>query len=178
MSVLCFCLNNTSCVTAALSCTNKTSIDLAKLWHLRLGHIPFSQLKILLPNFNVNKFNASKFCTICPAAKQTRCPFSLSSIKTTRHFQMIHVDVWGPYRHCTHDDCKFFLTIVDDFTRCTWLYLMRCKSQYSTFIQQFHAYVTTQFNAPIQIIRSDNAKEICDGASKAFYLRHGIIHQT
>lgn len=56
--------------------------------------------------------------------------------------------------------------------------MMRCKSQYISFIRQFHAYVRTQFNSTIQIIRSDNAKEICDGESKTFYLRHGITHQT
>lgn len=110
---------NTTCVATKLSTSNNTNIDLAKLWHLRLGHLSFSQLKFLLPTFDVNKFNASTFCTICPTAKQTKISFPLSSIKTTSSFQLIHVDVCGPYRHVTHDGCKFFHTIIDDFTRCT-----------------------------------------------------------
>ena len=93
----------TTCVAAEYSTSNKKNIDLAKLWHLRLGHVPVSQLKVLFPTINVNKFHDSIFCTICLAIKQTRQPFPSSSIKTTRSFQLIHIDTWGPYRYVTHD---------------------------------------------------------------------------
>ena len=62
----------------------------------------------------------------------------------------------------------FFLTIVDDYTRATWLYLMKSKKLYISFITQFYAYVETQFHTKIQIIRT--AKELCEGESKVFYL--------
>lgn len=70
------------------------------------------------------------------------------------------------------------LTIFDDYTRATWLYLMKSKSQYLSFFKHFYAYVDTQIHTKIQTIRTDNAKEICDGASKDFYLLHGSVHQT
>lgn len=143
-----------------------------------MGHLPFTQLKVLFPSVDVNKFKDTNFCTICPAAKQTRRPFPSSSLKITHSFQLLHIDVWGPYRHMTHDGCNRFLTIVDDYTRATWLYLMKSKNQYITFLEQFYVYVETHLNSKIQYIRTDNAKELCEGASKLFYLSHGIIHQT
>jgi hypothetical protein len=86
------------------------------------------------------------FCNICPAAKQTRQQFTLSSIKSTRSFQLLHVDIWEPYRHITHDGCNFFLIIIDDFTQCTWLFLMRCKSQYISLFATFLVMLLVNFN--------------------------------
>ena len=105
----------------------------------------------------------STICTICPAARQTRKSFPSSTIKTTKPFQLIHIDVWGPYKHITHDGCNFILTIVDDFTRATWIYLMKTKAQSISFSKHFYAYVETQFHCQIQSIRSDNAGELCEG---------------
>lgn len=167
-----------TCVAATSSQNKQSAIELIKLWHLRLGHLPLSQLKVLLPDVDVNNFTNTTFCTICPAARQTRRPFPISSIKTTKSFQLIHVDIWGLYRHDTYDGCNSFLTIVDDFTRSTWLYLLRSKKQYIDFLRQFYTYVETQFNSKIQIIRTDNAKELCDGDAKFFYSQHDILHQT
>ena len=75
-----------------------TSINKAKLWHLRLGHIPFSQLKHVVPDCLVTDFMQNQFCQICPLAKQTRHSFPTSLIKSTRNFQLLHIDLWGPYR--------------------------------------------------------------------------------
>ena len=41
---------------------------------------------------------------------------------------MLHIDTWGPYKVCTHDDFNQFLTIADDFSRFTWIFLMKNKS--------------------------------------------------
>ena len=51
----------------------------AKLWHLRLGHIPFHKLKLLFP---VESLPSHYFCTLCLMAKQTRLSFTHSVIKT------------------------------------------------------------------------------------------------
>lgn len=85
------------------------NIDLAKLWHLRLGHLPFSKMKLFFPDIDVNKVHESTICIICPVARQTRKAFPSSSFKTTKCFHLIHLDVRGPYKHVTHDGCHFFL---------------------------------------------------------------------
>ena len=91
---------------------------------------------------------------ICPQAKQTRLCFSNSSIKTSRPFQMIHCDIWGPFSLPSHSNSRFFLTIVDDFSHATWIYLMAIKSETSHILQSFFAMVHTQFNSQIKTIVS------------------------
>jgi len=74
------------------------------------------------------KFHSINDCSICPLAKQTRKPFSTSSINTKSCFELIHVDILGGYHVSTLQRAKYFLTIVDDFSRCTWVYLLHTKS--------------------------------------------------
>ena len=110
-------------------------------------------------------------------AKQHRLPFSSSSIKSVVPFQLLHVDVQGPYAQPTYDSCSFFLTIVDDFTRCTWIFLMKHKSDSVDHLTHFLEYVATQFGRTVKTIRSDNAKELCDGSILNLYKSKGIVHQ-
>ena len=56
-----------------------------------------------------------------------------------------------------------FLTIVDDYMRTTWLYLIKYKSQCVRFLTHFVSFVHNQFNSTVKIIRTDNAKELCEG---------------
>lgn len=70
----------------------------------------------------------SKCNKICPLAKQTRLPFS-TSIKTTKPFELVYLDVWGMFHTPTHNGQNYFLTIVDDYSRATWLFLMNDKTE-------------------------------------------------
>ena len=49
--------------------------------------------------------------------------FSLSASKSKNCFDLIHVDVWGPYSLSSIHGHKYFLTIVDDYSRYTWVFL-------------------------------------------------------
>ena len=69
------------------------------------------------------------------------------------------MDIWGPYNITTHNKMKFFLTLVDDYSRWTWIYLMHLKSDVSTILKQFLAMVKTQFNVQVKTFRSDNGGE-------------------
>lgn len=62
-------------------------------------------------------------CHVCPLARQTKLPFPVSHNKSSAVFDLLHVDVWGPYRVPTIDGKRFFVTIVDDYSRLTWLFL-------------------------------------------------------
>ncbi|GJU86030.1 ribonuclease H-like domain-containing protein [Tanacetum coccineum] len=50
-------------------------------------------------------------------AKQTSEPSPLSDHKSKYVGDIIHYDVWGPYRVVTKDGNIYFLTLVDDFSR-------------------------------------------------------------
>ena len=43
-------------------------------------------------------------------------------------FDLVHCDIYEPYTHEARDGFRYFLTIVDNHARCTWLYLMKIKS--------------------------------------------------
>ena len=88
---------------------------------------------------------------------------------------MIHVDIWGGYKVASISGARYFLTIVDDFTRCTWIFLMRHKSDTQTHLLNFINMIETQFSCKIKIVRSDNGPEF---TLKSFYSSKGIIHQT
>ena len=148
----------------------------SKLWHLRLGHIPMNQIKVLDPSLIYD--TDSSFCTICPLAKQTGLAFFSSITRSSKPLKLIHVDMWGPYRFKTRQLHNGFLTIIDDYNRFTFTFLITHKSEYPTLIKQFVLLVEHQFDAKVKIIRSDNAKEITEGAALLFYKHHGIFLQT
>ncbi|XP_031256958.1 uncharacterized protein LOC116114962 [Pistacia vera] len=59
-------------------------------------------------------------CDVCALAKQSRLPFSVSSMLSVRPFDLIHCDIWGPYKIASLSGAKYFFTIVDDYSRFTW----------------------------------------------------------
>nr|GEV89320.1 ribonuclease H-like domain-containing protein [Tanacetum cinerariifolium] len=65
---------------------------------LVIGH-PFDQVMIALKNDIVfEKTKEDKYCEICQKAKQTREPFPLSDHSTTVLGELVHLDLWGPYK--------------------------------------------------------------------------------
>jgi len=92
---------------------------------------------------------------------------------------MIHVDTWGPYHTKTHNGQRYFLTLVDDYTRSTWTHLMVTKNEALYLIKYFVAMAKTQFNSIVKVIRSDNALELgLSNEALDFFAANVIIHQT
>ena len=75
------------------TCNHAQTLHL-NLWHQRLRH-PSAKVSQLFPK--VNSCSHDK-CLICLLAKQTRLPFSSSSITSTSPFDLIHVDILGGYK--------------------------------------------------------------------------------
>ncbi|GJU78256.1 putative RNA-directed DNA polymerase [Tanacetum coccineum] len=148
------------------------------LWHSRLGHPSFQVIKQIksLPSFIQCKTKPP--CTICPMAKHHILPFPISSSHASKSFELVHIDVWGPYKHHTCNKCRYFLTIVDDFSRATWTYLLPDKHHVSSTLKSFHSYVKTQFQTSIQTVRSDNGTEFLNESLSTFFKSQGIFHQT
>jgi hypothetical protein len=46
-------------------------------------------------------FQLNNACDVCALAKQSRLSFSVSSISSIRPFELIHFDIWGPYKITT-----------------------------------------------------------------------------
>ena len=109
----------------------------ADVWHHRLGH-PSSKVLDFLPiSVSSNDVLRNKVCEICVRTKQTRCSFPTSSNKTMALFEMVHCDLWGPYRTPSRCGARYFLTIIDDFSRSVWLYLLPTKTDVTKTIKNF-----------------------------------------
>ena len=54
---------------------------------------------------------------------------------------------------------KYFITFVNDFSRVTWLYLMKSRSELFSHFSVVCAEIQTQFHIFVQTLRSDYAKE-------------------
>ncbi|XP_019244590.1 PREDICTED: uncharacterized protein LOC109224467 [Nicotiana attenuata] len=68
-------------------------------FYLLLGHDP---LKVLRSVKSLHDMHFKQHhWTVCPVAKQSRLPFLVSSSYFKSAFDMVHGDVWGPYRNGT-----------------------------------------------------------------------------
>jgi hypothetical protein len=153
---------------------NSKTID-CTLWHKRFGHASYDKLIEINKMFPfVHIVKSSNPCDVCFYAKQKRLPFSLSSHVSKNNFDLVHMDIWGPLSVPSMLGYKYFLTIVDDKSRFTWIYLMKLKSEASSHIKAFCNMIKTQFETNIKCIRSDNGSEFF---LKDFYKDHGILHQ-
>ena len=65
---------------------------------------------------------------------------------------------------------------IDGHSRHTWTYLMKAKSETSSIFQYFYYMVQTQFNAKIQILITDNAKDYFNTVLGQFLTKHGVVH--
>ncbi|KAL2903744.1 Retrovirus-related Pol polyprotein from transposon TNT 1-94, partial [Bienertia sinuspersici] len=148
-----------------------------ELWHRRMGH-PSDKILKLVPaiNSSSHKKCLNKACVVCPQAKQTRDPFPVSDFHATRAFELIHCDLWGPYSTPSSCNAVYFLTIVDDYSRGVWVYLLENKTEVFSSFNSFFAMVTRQFELTVKYVRSDNGTEF--NCMKNYFDSHGIIFQT
>ncbi|GJT81300.1 putative RNA-directed DNA polymerase [Tanacetum coccineum] len=84
----------------------------------------------------------------------------------------------GPYRVISRDCYKYFLTIVDDYSRAVRAYLIKSKDEVTFFIESFVELIYTQFNKRIKVFRSDNGTEFVNNKLGMLFKEKGIIHQT
>lgn len=90
--------------------------------------------------------DTAQVCVTCPFAKFPKLSYDLSSSHAATVFELVHLDTWGPYKVPTREKHKYFLTLVDDCSRVTWVYLMQYKSDFLEKFQSFYNYVLTHFN--------------------------------
>ncbi|RVW19501.1 Retrovirus-related Pol polyprotein from transposon TNT 1-94 [Vitis vinifera] len=116
--------------------------------HCRLGHPSLPVLKKLCPQFD-----------------------TLPSLD-------LHSDVWGPCPVTSQTGFRYFVTFVDDFSRMTWIYFMKNRSEVFSHFCAFSAEIKTQYDVSVKILRSDNGKEYVSNSFQNYMSHNGILHQT
>lgn len=141
--------------------------------------MPLSNMKNISSLQFLSSSNSSTPCDIYFKARQYKLPFQSSHISTTSIFELTHIDSWRPYKSTTYDDFRYFLTIVDDFSKATWTYLLKTKINAFSILKSFLAMVQTQFQTRVKTIRSYNALELGTSLLTSAYLSSmGILHQN
>ncbi|KAL0392755.1 UNVERIFIED_CONTAM: Retrovirus-related Pol polyprotein from transposon TNT 1-94, partial [Sesamum radiatum] len=161
----------------------KAQEDQSWLWHRRLGHFNFQGLKILhqkkmmtdLPQIQA----IEGACEACLQGKQHKKPFpSGTSWRAKAVLELIHTDVCGPMRTPSHEQNRYFILFIDDYSRMTWVYFMREKSEVFKVFKKFKNLVEKQSGRSIKVLRSDRGKEYNNSEFDKFCEEEGIEHQT
>ena len=109
--------------------------DESWLWHRRLGNLKFDHI-IKLVNNEVVKYlleisnTYDSVCKPCQMGKLTRT--QLKSKKFTsidKPLQLVHMDLCGPSRKEGTRGERYFMLVVDDYSRLTWVALLKEKSK-------------------------------------------------
>ncbi|XXG51738.1 hypothetical protein AAC387_Pa03g0243 [Persea americana] len=148
------------------------------LWHRHFGHASFGYLKKLFPKLFSHLPILDLKCDICEMAKSHRVPFPIRMHKSPVPFMVVHSDVWGPAKISSMNGSRWFVSFIDDYSRMTWVCLMKTKDEVSLLFKKFHKMIANQYQSQIQVLRIDNGGEFVIWDMKPFLSLDGIIHQT
>jgi hypothetical protein len=131
-----------------------------ELWHSCLGHVSLPRIQTLVSRGLLGSVSSSPFdCMPCQLDKQLVLPFNNSESITSATFDLIHSDVWGPSPVPTVGGSRYFVIFVDDFSRYTWIYLIKNRFEVLTIYRDFAKMIQTQYSKTIKVFCSDNARE-------------------
>jgi hypothetical protein len=155
----------------------------SRIWHKRFGHLNFIYMqhiskKILvdgLPDIHFSK----GVCEGCVLGKHPQEKFNKGkSQRASTPLDLIHSDLMGPFPHPSINKVRFFLIFVDDFSRFTWIYFLRKKSE---------VFNTSKISNPwlrLSLERKSKYFELITGESMSimrsiiFSMRQGFICNT
>ncbi|WVZ07194.1 hypothetical protein V8G54_020540 [Vigna mungo] len=153
----------------------------ARLWHLRMGHISEKGLEELEKQNLLlgDKLQKLDFCDHCVLGKSHRIPFGKGKHSTERPFEYVHADLWGPARTLTHGGGAYFLSIIDDFSRRVWIYVLKNKSETFQKFKEWHTQIENQLGCRLKCLRTDNGLEFVSEEFNGFCTEKGIRrHKT
>ena len=147
-------------------------------WHSRLGHPSVSIVKQVVSKNNLPCLDESSNRTVCDACQQGKShqlPYPNSSSNSEFPLQLIFSDVWGPAPESVGRK-KFYVSFIDDFSKFTWVYLLRFKSEVFQKFQEFQALVEHQFGRKILAMQTDWGGEY--QSLNSFFTKLGIEHHV
>ena len=133
------------------------SLNTLDLWHHRLGHPSLKIVKFVLSNCNIyvpNKMQFS-FCSASCYGKIHKLLFYSSDTIYTQPLQLIHSDLWGPSPLQSSSGYYYYIHFVNVYSRFTYIYLLRRKSDAFQAFLNFKTQVELQLGFKIKAIQTD-----------------------
>ena len=121
------------------------------------------------------KHDDEKKCEICIQAKMIKKHFSKSD-RNSIMLELVHSDVCELNGVLTRGGKRYFIIFIDDFSRFTYLYLMRNKDESFDMFKRYKIEIEIQKDRKIKILRSDRGGEYFPNDFSTFCEEHGIIH--
>ena len=104
-------------------------------------------------------------------------PFLKSQFIAFTPFELVHSNLWGPAPMKSINGFKYYVLFIDHFTKFTWIYLLKSKSEVFAKFVQFKAMIENQFSARIKTFRSNGGGKDTSTKFKTYLSQQGIIHQ-
>ncbi|WVZ94115.1 hypothetical protein U9M48_040051 [Paspalum notatum var. saurae] len=147
-------------------------------WHSRLGHPAIPVVKHVLRKFNLpvsSDLSHELVCDPCQQAKSHQLPYPKSTSMSKFSLELVYSDVWGPApmsvgRH------TYYVSFIDDYSKFTWIYLLKRKSDVFQAFHNFRNHVERKFNRKILTMQSDWGGEY--ERLNSFFQRIGIAHHV
>jgi 5'-3' exoribonuclease 2 len=130
------------------------------LWQLRLRHLNFTSLKMQasknmvkgMPHIN----HPDEVCESCVLSKHHRTSFAKEvNWKTNKPLELMHTYVYGPIKPMSTRQNRYFLTFTNDFSRKTYIYFLKRKSEVLNCFKDFKAIIEKQSGYKSRTMRSD-----------------------
>lgn len=136
----------------------------SQLWHSRLGHVNYQAMMLMSKQEMVYGFpkiaQPKEVCSGCLMSKQVRQSFpSQSNFRAQEALELIYGDLCRPISPATIGGNKYFLLLVDDYSRMMWIYMLASKDEAFEMFKKFQATVEKQSEKKIKVFRSDRGGE-------------------
>jgi histone deacetylase 1/2 len=126
-------------------------------WHCRLGHPASPVVQHVLHRHALPIESRSKdifVCDACQQGKSHQLPFPLSTHVIKTPLELIYSDVWGPAQTSVSGH-NYYVSFIDAYSRFTWLYLLKRKSDVFDVFTQFQTHVERLLGHKILHVQSD-----------------------
>jgi hypothetical protein len=155
---------------------------LRKIWHEWFGHLNYRSLKQLCNQQMVTGLPLIScrygVCVGCVLGKHHRDTFEKrASWHASGTLQLVHSDLSGTLSCPSFSGCNYFLTLIYDFSKRTWVYFLKLKSKVFDKFLAYKALVEKQSGHQIQRLRTDNGGEYVNNNFTNYCTTQGIQMQ-
>jgi histone deacetylase 1/2 len=144
-------------------------------WHRRLGHASsFVVQQIVRKNQLSYSPEINPYvCDSCQLAKSHQLPYPVSTSVSTVPFELVFSDVWGP-APASVSKHSYYVSFIDDFSKFSWIYLLKKRSDVYQVFLNYQAYVERKFGRKIVTMQTDWGDEY--EKLNTFFQKVGITH--
>jgi hypothetical protein len=133
-----------------------------ELWHRRLAHINYKSLMYVIKvviGFPKLKVDHEGVCKGCVQGKNIKNYFPKRDSKEEGILELVHSDVCGQMPSTSLRGYVYYIYFIDDYSRKTWVYLLKSKYEVLGKFKEFKALVESLSERKIKILKSDNGGE-------------------